>query len=82
MEILLFQWSQVSKHPELKPQVDTWFSRFKVSINLNIFFYYVNLVSLLKLLKFSSYKFFTSMKYLNGRELIIILRGGFRRIML
>jgi len=38
MEILLFQWSQVSKHPELKPQVDTWFSTFKVSINLNIFF--------------------------------------------
>jgi len=34
MEIPLFQWSQVFKHPEWKPQVDAWFSRFKVSINL------------------------------------------------
>jgi len=50
IEILLFQWIQVSKHPKWKPQVDAWFSRFKVSINLNIF--YVNLFSLLKLLKF------------------------------
>jgi hypothetical protein len=25
MEIVLFQWSQVSKHPEWKPQVDAWF---------------------------------------------------------
>jgi hypothetical protein len=42
MEILLFLWSQVSKHPELKPMIDAWFERFKVSINLNIFLYSTN----------------------------------------
>jgi hypothetical protein len=36
MKILLFQWSHVSKHLEWKPQVDAWFSRFRVSIKLNI----------------------------------------------
>jgi hypothetical protein len=50
MKILLFQWSQVSKHPEWKPQVDAWFLRFKVSTNLN-FFYHVNSNTLLKLLR-------------------------------
>jgi len=34
MKIPLFQWSHVSKHPEWKPRVNAWFSRFKVSINL------------------------------------------------
>jgi hypothetical protein len=53
-KIPLFQWSQVSKHSEWKPHVDVWFSRFKVSINL--FFYYINLFTLLKLLIFF-YKF-------------------------
>ena len=46
MEIPLFQWNQVSKHLEWKLMIDAWFGRFKSSINL-IFFYYVNLVSLL-----------------------------------
>jgi hypothetical protein len=55
MQILLFQWSQVFKHSKWKSQADAWFSRFKVSINLNIF--YVNLDRLLKLLKFFFYKF-------------------------
>jgi len=72
MEILLFQWSQVSKHPEWKSEVDAWFSMFNVSINLNIF--YVNLDRLLKLLNFSFNKFFTSRENLNGRELMIMLR--------
>jgi hypothetical protein len=35
MEILLFQWSQVFKHPNWKPHVDAWLTRFKVSVNLN-----------------------------------------------
>jgi hypothetical protein len=39
MEILLFLWSQVSKHPKLKPMIDAWFGRFKVSVNLNIFLF-------------------------------------------
>jgi len=46
MEIPLFQWNQVSKHPEWKRIIDAWFRRFKININLN-FSYYVNLVSLL-----------------------------------
>ena len=25
MEFLLFQWSQVSKHPEWRPNIDAWF---------------------------------------------------------
>ncbi|KAL9374125.1 hypothetical protein Peur_033745 [Populus x canadensis] len=30
MEILLFHWSQVSRHPEWIPQINAWFDRFKV----------------------------------------------------
>jgi hypothetical protein len=37
MKILLFQWSQVSKHPKWKLMIDAWFERFMVSIKLNIF---------------------------------------------
>jgi hypothetical protein len=33
MEILLFQWSQVSRHPEWIPQIDAWFDRFEVDVN-------------------------------------------------
>jgi hypothetical protein len=33
MEILLFQWSQVSRHPEWIPQIDAWFDRFEVGVN-------------------------------------------------
>jgi hypothetical protein len=33
MEIPLFQWSQVSKHPEWIPQIDAWFDRFEVDVN-------------------------------------------------
>ena len=51
MEVLLFQWGQVFKNPEWKSMIDAWFGRFKVSINLNIF-YYVNSVSLLILIIF------------------------------
>ncbi|KAJ7002821.1 hypothetical protein NC653_008133 [Populus alba x Populus x berolinensis] len=29
MEIPLFQWSQISKHPEWMPQINAWFSRFQ-----------------------------------------------------
>ena len=28
MEIPLFQWSQVSRHPEWRPNIDAWFQRF------------------------------------------------------
>ena len=34
MEIPLFQWSQISKHPEWMPQINIWFNRFEVGINL------------------------------------------------
>jgi hypothetical protein len=33
MEIPLFQWSQVSRHPEWIPQIDAWFDRFEVDVN-------------------------------------------------
>jgi len=33
MEIPLFQWSQVSKNPDWKPYIDTWFRRFEVNVN-------------------------------------------------
>jgi hypothetical protein len=33
MEIPLFQWSQVSKLPEWRPNIDPWFRRFQVSVN-------------------------------------------------
>ncbi|KAL9391866.1 hypothetical protein Peur_015786 [Populus x canadensis] len=31
MEIPLFQWSQISKHPEWMPQINAWFNRFKAA---------------------------------------------------
>jgi hypothetical protein len=34
MEIPLFQWSQISKHPEWMPQINAWFGRFQVGVNL------------------------------------------------
>jgi len=40
MTILLFNWSQVSKHLACKPIIDAWYRRFKVNINLNIFLSY------------------------------------------
>jgi hypothetical protein len=33
MEIPLFQWSQVSRHPEWIPQINAWFNRFEVGVN-------------------------------------------------
>jgi hypothetical protein len=33
MEIPLFQWSQVSRHPEWRPNIDAWFRRFQVGVN-------------------------------------------------
>ena len=47
MKISLFQWTQVSKLPKWNIIIDAWFKTSKVSINLNIFFYSVHLVSLL-----------------------------------
>jgi len=35
MKILLFQWSQVSRHPEWIPQIDAWFDRFEVELISN-----------------------------------------------
>jgi len=35
MEIPLFQWGQVSKPPDLKPYIDSWFTRFEVSVCKN-----------------------------------------------
>ena len=32
MEIPLFKWGQVSKHPDLKPYIDLWFTRFEVRV--------------------------------------------------
>jgi hypothetical protein len=34
MEIPLFQWSQISKHPEWMPQINAWFDGFEVGVNL------------------------------------------------
>jgi hypothetical protein len=61
IKISLFQWNQVFKHPEWKHMIDTWFRTFKVSINLNIFFYYINSVSFFTLIKISC-------KYFNYKE--------------
>jgi hypothetical protein len=33
MEILLFQWSQVFRHPKWRPNIDAWFRRFQVGVN-------------------------------------------------
>jgi hypothetical protein len=33
MEIPLFQWSQVSKHPDWRPYIDVWFRRFQIGVN-------------------------------------------------
>jgi hypothetical protein len=33
MKIPLFQWSQVSRHPEWRPNIDAWFRRFQVGVN-------------------------------------------------
>jgi hypothetical protein len=43
--------------------------RFKASINLNTFFYYVNLVIFLKLLQFSFHKFLLQGKILMWESL-------------
>jgi hypothetical protein len=34
MEIPLLQWSQVSRHLEWISQINTWFDRFEVGVNL------------------------------------------------
>jgi hypothetical protein len=41
MKILLFQWSQVFKHPDWKSQVDAWFTRFKFSVNLKYLLFFM-----------------------------------------
>jgi len=49
MKILLFQWSQVSRHPEWKPYIDTWFRTFEVSVILKLFIYllcYIGIIDL------------------------------------
>jgi len=33
IEIPLFQWCQVSKHPKWRPNIDAWFRRFQVGVN-------------------------------------------------
>ena len=33
MKILLFQWSQVSRHPNWRPYINAWFQRFDISVN-------------------------------------------------
>ena len=33
MKILLFQWSQVSRHPDVRSYIDAWSRRFEVSVN-------------------------------------------------
>jgi hypothetical protein len=33
IEISLFQWSQVSRHPKWIPYIDAWFDKFKVGVN-------------------------------------------------
>jgi len=33
MKIPLFQWSQVSRHPKWRPNIDAWFRRFQVGVN-------------------------------------------------
>jgi hypothetical protein len=33
MEILLFQWSRVSRHPEWRPNINAWFRRFQIGVN-------------------------------------------------
>ena len=33
MKIPLFQWSQVSRYPEWRPNIDAWFRRFQVGVN-------------------------------------------------
>jgi hypothetical protein len=59
MEVLLFQWGQVFKNHEWQFMIDAWFGRFKISINLNIF-YYINSISLLILIFFLFYYRFHS----------------------
>jgi hypothetical protein len=55
--------------------IDAWFGRFKVSINLNIF--YINSFSLLILIKKIHLQTLTATKFLNEIELITLLQGGF-----
>ena len=77
-QISLFPCNQASKYLKLKLYIDTEFLRFKININLNIFFY-VNMFRLLKLLNFF-FKIVIARKNLNERELMIILRGEVERI--
>jgi hypothetical protein len=42
MEIPLFQWSQISKHPKWMPQINAWFDRFEVGVNYN--FQLINII--------------------------------------
>jgi hypothetical protein len=81
MKILLFQWSQVSRHPKCKRRSMHGFQDLRL-VSILIFFYYANTVSLLKLLKFTFYNFFTAREIFNGRERMIIVQGGFGRITL
>ena len=33
MKILLFQWSQVSRHPDWRSYINVWFRRFYIGVN-------------------------------------------------
>jgi hypothetical protein len=48
MEILLFQWSQVSRHLDWRPYIDAWFRRFEVSVNFKFYYFlcYIEIIDL------------------------------------
>jgi hypothetical protein len=39
MEIPLFYWSQVSRHPDWRPYINAWFQRFEVGVNSNFIYF-------------------------------------------
>jgi hypothetical protein len=41
MKILLFQWSQVFRHPDWRPYIDAWFRRFEVSVNFKFYLFFM-----------------------------------------
>jgi hypothetical protein len=75
MEIPLFQWGQVSKPPDLKPYIDSWFTRFEVSVCkiLTIFILYCNYW-------FIFHKLFIYGRNLSGITQMTMLWGGCWRI--
>jgi hypothetical protein len=41
MEIPLFQWSKVYRHPDWRPYIDAWFRRFEVSVNFKFYLFFM-----------------------------------------